>query len=146
MGGVRGRQWAAGHKCHEDVDRAGEPSIIVTMILMIELQMGFPCISVSSKQEGADRVLSLRQTKFVGDGSEGGASRLNINILSRYLILFNHTRWHVPISVISSAAPDSPLTVMMDREEEVTTVRLAGVTDKDWVKLNPGVVGYYRWG
>ena len=50
----------------------------------------------------------------------------------------------MPISVISSAAPDSPLTVMMDREEEVTTVRLAGVTDKDWVKLNPSVVGFYR--
>ena len=56
--------------------------------------MGFPCISVSSQQEGADRVLSLKQTKFVGDGSEGGGAR-----------------WHVPISVISSAAPDSPIKV-----------------------------------
>ena len=35
--------------------------------------------------------------------------------------------------------------VMMDREEEVTTVRLPGVSSGDWVKLNPGVVGYYRW-
>ena len=35
--------------------------------------------------------------------------------------------------------------VMMDREEEVTTVRLPGVSAGDWVKLNPGVVGYYRW-
>ena len=34
--------------------------------------------------------------------------------------------------------------VMMDREEEVTTVRLPGVSAGDWVKLNPGVVGYYR--
>ena len=56
--------------------------------------MGFPCISVSSQQEGADRVLSLRQTKFVGDGSEGGGAR-----------------WHVPISIISSADPDSPVKV-----------------------------------
>ena len=90
MGGVRGRQWASGHKCHEDVDRAGEPRIIVTMILMIQLQMGFPCISVSSKQEGADRVLSLRQTKFVGDGSEGGASRLNIYTYISYLDILSY--------------------------------------------------------
>ena len=39
-------------------------------------QMGFPCISVTSQQEGADRVLTLRQAKFVGDGSsDGGKSR-----------------------------------------------------------------------
>ena len=31
--------------------------------------MGFPCISVTSHQEGQDRVLTMRQTKFVGDGS-----------------------------------------------------------------------------
>ena len=38
--------------------------------------MGFPCISVTSQQEGADRVLTLRQAKFVGDGSsDGGKSR-----------------------------------------------------------------------
>ena len=45
-----------------------------------------------------------------------------------------------------SAANERPVfvQVMMDREEEVTTVRLPGVSSGDWVKLNPGVVGYYR--
>ena len=44
-------------------------------------QMGFPCISVSSIQEGADRVLTLTQSKFVGNGSsDDGKSRYrNIN-------------------------------------------------------------------
>ena len=38
--------------------------------------MGFPCISATSQQEGADRVLTLRQAKFVGDGSsDRGKSR-----------------------------------------------------------------------
>ena len=64
-------------------------------------QMGFPCISVTSQQEGADRVLSLKQTKFVGDGSEGGGAR-----------------WHVPVSIISSAAPDTPVKVS-DQSEPV---------------------------
>ena len=64
--------------------------------------MGFPCISVSSQQEGADRVLSLRQTKFVGDGSEGGGAR-----------------WHVPISIISSASPDSPIKVRTSDQSNV---------------------------
>ena len=67
--------------------------------------MGFPCISVSSQQEGADRVLSLRQTKFVGDGSEGGGAR-----------------WHVPISIISSAAPNSPVKVSDQSEPSMSNV------------------------
>ena len=32
-------------------------------------QMDFPSISVTSVQEGADRVLTLKQSKFVGYGS-----------------------------------------------------------------------------
>ena len=32
-------------------------------------QMDFPSISVTSMQEGADRVLILKQSKFVGYGS-----------------------------------------------------------------------------
>ena len=37
-------------------------------------QMGFPCISVSSIQEGSDGVLTLKQSKCVGDGSSDGNS------------------------------------------------------------------------
>ena len=38
------------------------------------------------------------------------------------------SRWHVPISITSAASPSSPVKVMMDREAEVTTVRLPGVS------------------
>ena len=72
-------------------------------------QMGFPCISVTSQQEGADRVLSLRQTKFVGDGSEGGGAR-----------------WHVPVSIISSAAPSSPVKVGDQSAASATMGNLVG--------------------
>eukprot|EP00092_Neocalanus_flemingeri_P017029 GFUD01018417.1.p1 GENE.GFUD01018417.1~~GFUD01018417.1.p1 ORF type:complete len:864 (-),score=303.30 GFUD01018417.1:270-2861(-) len=91
-------------------------------------QMGFPCISVTSQQEGADRVLTLTQSKFVGDGKANGGS--------------SGSRWQVPVSISS---PGKEVTkVMMDREAEQTTVRLANVAASDWVKLNPSVVGFYR--
>ena len=91
-------------------------------------QMGFPVITVTSQQEGPDRLLSLTQDKFVGDGtSDGGKSR-----------------WHVPISVVSSADLDKPVQVMMEREAGSCTVRLPNTSSDDWIKLNPKVVGYYR--
>jgi len=91
-------------------------------------QMGFPVISVTSQQEGADRVLSLSQAKFVGDGSSDGGE----------------SRWHVPISVVSSGNTDQPVKVMMEREAGTCTVRIPNISSDAWVKLNPGVVGYYR--
>ena len=48
-------------------------------------QMGFPVISVQSRQEGADRVLTLSQSKFV-KGAAGGD-------VARYM-------WQIPISII----------------------------------------------
>ena len=91
-------------------------------------QMGFPVISVTSQQEGADRVLSLTQDKFVGDGSSDGGK----------------SRWHVPISVVSSSNLDQPVQVMMEREAGVCTVRIPNTSPDHWIKLNPNVVGYYR--
>jgi len=92
-------------------------------------QMGFPCITVTSQQEGEDRVLTLSQSKFVGDGkvSSGSAG----------------SKWHVPVS-ISTAGGKEVTKVMLDREAESTVVRLPSVSSSDWVKLNPGVVGFYR--
>jgi len=91
-------------------------------------QMGFPCISVTSEQEGADRILTLTQSKFVGDGKVNGDS--------------SSSRWQVPVSVASPGK--EVVKVMMDREAQQTTVRLPNVAPSDWVKLNPSVVGFYR--
>ena len=90
-------------------------------------QMGFPCISVTSTQEGNDRVLTLKQTKFVGDGKEAAAG----------------ARWQVPVS-IASAGSETVTKVMLDRDEVETVVRLPNVPSTAWVKLNPGVVGFFR--
>ena len=58
------------------------------------------------------------------------------------LINYN-SRWHVPISVVSGNN-STPVKVMMDREEDSCTVKLPGVSSSEWIKINPGVVGYYR--
>lgn len=90
-------------------------------------QMGFPCITVTSRQEGEDRLLTLTQAKFVGDGKEAAAS----------------ARWQVPVSITFSGAAD-PTKVMLERDEVETVVRLPGVQAGHWLKLNPGNVGFYR--
>jgi len=92
-------------------------------------QMGFPCITVTSQQEGNDRVLSLSQSKFTGDGKCNGDSAT--------------ARWQIPVSIVSQNNKDVKK-IMMESESEVTTVRLNNVSASDWVKVNPGVVGFYR--
>jgi len=90
-------------------------------------QMGFPCISMTSLQEGNDRILTLKQVKFVGDGKEAAAG----------------SKWQVPVS-IATAGSETVTKVMLDRDEVETVVRLSNVPQTAWVKLNPGVVGFFR--
>jgi len=90
-------------------------------------QMGFPCISMSSQQEGSDRVLTLRQSKFVGDGKEESD---------------NLSRWQIPVSITSQGKEVTK--IMMNQEMKETIVTLPNLSSTDWIKLNPGVVGYYR--
>jgi len=90
-------------------------------------QMGFPCISMTSLQEGNDRILTLKQVKFVGDGKEAAGG----------------SKWQVPVS-IATAGSETVTKVMLDRDEVETVVRLSNVPQSAWVKLNPGVVGFFR--
>jgi len=90
-------------------------------------QMGFPCISMTSLQEGNDRILTLKQVKFVGDGKVAAAG----------------SKWQVPVS-IATAGSETVTKVMLDRDEVETVVRLSNVPQTAWVKLNPGVVGFFR--
>ncbi|XP_041987811.1 puromycin-sensitive aminopeptidase [Aricia agestis] len=89
-------------------------------------QMGFPMVEVSSKQEGANRVLTLTQQKFCADGSKGG------DIL-----------WMVPITISTQENP-SKVALSIVLEKKTQEVVLENVSEESWVKLNPGTVGYYR--
>lgn len=89
---------------------------------------GFPVISVDSEQKSkTQRVLRLTQRKFTADGSTADADCL----------------WTVPISVSTSVNPTQiAKTFLLDKKS--MEVVIDGVTEDDWIKINPGTVGYYR--
>lgn len=89
-------------------------------------QMGFPVISVSSVQNGTKRVLTLTQNKFTANGEEA----------DEYF-------WRVPITISTAKAPhEIALTTILDKK--TATIELDNVDANDWIKINPGTVGYYR--
>lgn len=55
----------------------------------------------------------------------------------------NGSLWMVPISFAKSGAPSVPCHTTILRERRLT-VTIDDVTSGDWVKLNPGTVGFYR--
>ncbi|XP_050738577.1 puromycin-sensitive aminopeptidase-like isoform X2 [Eriocheir sinensis] len=89
-------------------------------------QTGFPMISVSSHQDGDNRVLTLTQQRFLADGSTG-----------------ENNMWMVPISVSTEKNPSKVVAEVL-LEGKSTSIVLDGVSACTWVKLNPGTVGYYR--
>ncbi|KAJ4944929.1 hypothetical protein JOQ06_013468 [Pogonophryne albipinna] len=91
-------------------------------------QMGFPIIEVEEEQQGDDRIVKLSQKKFCASGPHSGE---------------DCPSWMVPISICTSEDPTcSKLKVLLDRAE--TTITLSGVPTEQWIKINPGTVGFYR--
>ncbi|XP_078501725.1 puromycin-sensitive aminopeptidase [Lissotriton helveticus] len=91
-------------------------------------QMGFPLIHVESVQHHHERVLTLTQKKFCASGPHTGNEQ---------------PQWMVPISIGTSENPNQAKEhVLMDKPE--LTVVLKDVKPEQWVKLNPGTVGFYR--
>ncbi|XP_055910052.1 puromycin-sensitive aminopeptidase [Eupeodes corollae] len=88
---------------------------------------GFPVVSVDSVQKGTQRVLKLTQNKFTADGSKPDG---------------DYT-WVIPITVSTSKDPSKiAKTFLLDKQEMEVT--LDDVKESDWIKVNPGTVGYYR--
>ena len=90
-------------------------------------QKGFPVIKVSSVQDGDSLILTLTQEKFCADGQ---LPQSEANIL-----------WMIPLSISTSANPKALETLFESRSIEL---RIYNVTSNQWVKLNPGTVGFYR--
>jgi puromycin-sensitive aminopeptidase len=88
-------------------------------------QMGFPLVSIRSRQEGTDRILTLSQTKFNASGERDRSGAL----------------WAIPIS-ISWPATNQPLRIILD--QPAMDLRLPGVLPGDWIKLNRDFIGFYR--
>ncbi|XP_052892551.1 puromycin-sensitive aminopeptidase isoform X2 [Anopheles moucheti] len=90
-------------------------------------RMGFPVVQVlSSKQlEGNRRLLYIAQSKFCADGCEAPEQSL----------------WLIPINVSTPSSVNAVTTVLETANAEIT---VEGVGEQDWVKINPGTIGYYR--
>lgn len=88
--------------------------------------VGFPVVSVvKSTQDGKKRVLSLKQERFIADGSADDQK----------------TIWMIPISIATPKKKDA-VTFVFDKE--TTEVTIEDVSENDWIKINPDTVGFYR--
>ncbi|XP_070499206.1 puromycin-sensitive aminopeptidase [Chironomus tepperi] len=88
-------------------------------------QMGFPKVKVVKDiQEENGRRLVLEQTKFTANGS-----------------IDEKPFWMIPIS-ISTPKSENALTTVLDKKE--MEVFIENVTENDWIKINPGTIGFYR--
>uniref|UniRef100_A0A8C6TYS3 Puromycin-sensitive aminopeptidase n=1 Tax=Neogobius melanostomus TaxID=47308 RepID=A0A8C6TYS3_9GOBI len=93
--------------------------------------MGFPIIVVDEEQQGEDRIVKITQKKFCASGPQDDAGEGECS------------NWMVPISICSSEDPTcSKLKVLLDRPE--TSITVSGVRPDQWIKVNPGTVGFYR--
>lgn len=91
-------------------------------------QKGFPWLSVSAVQAGADLKLTLTQNKFSADGQLSAGD--------------SNSSWLIPIQAVAGNEPTKlvDLGLLETRTNEFT---LLGVGD-NWVRLNPGTIGLYR--
>ena len=93
-------------------------------------QKGFPLIKVLSEQSnGTSQVIKVTQEKFSITG--------NVNSEEK------NAKWFVPISFITSNSPVEPVKSILLTEYS-TQITIDGVSQSDWIKLNPGSFGFYR--
>ncbi|XP_004519875.1 puromycin-sensitive aminopeptidase isoform X2 [Ceratitis capitata] len=112
--------WAA-------LQEASSKPVAKVMSTWIKLK-GFPVVSVESIQKGDNqRVLKLTQNKFTADGSAPDG---------------DYT-WVIPVNISTSRDPNKiAKTFLLDQKS--MEVVLDDVSADDWVKINPGTVGFYR--
>ncbi|VEN47672.1 unnamed protein product [Callosobruchus maculatus] len=91
-------------------------------------QMGFPVVKVTSQPKGDGKgvSLTLTQSKFTADGSKP-----------------EDQLWMVPIGISTSKDPSKEVvnTVLKTRSAEVV---VPDIGPEDWIKVNPGTIGFYR--
>ncbi|RWS02375.1 Puromycin-sensitive aminopeptidase-like protein [Dinothrombium tinctorium] len=92
-------------------------------------QKGYPVITVSSRQEENNRILTLTQEKFCANGKQSESDTKAL--------------WLVPVTISTKSDLQSDYKrVLLDTKS--TEIVLNNVSVNDWVKLNPGRYGFYR--
>ncbi|XP_043237159.1 puromycin-sensitive aminopeptidase-like [Amphibalanus amphitrite] len=90
-------------------------------------QTGYPVVRVSERREGTTRIITASQRRCLADGKPDADDQM----------------WMVPLSFSSSQSPSETIHKVI-LSERTTEVRLENIGPDDWVKLNPGAVGFYR--
>lgn len=90
---------------------------------------GFPLITVTNKETEHKNqyVLEISQKKFVADGSVSTDPQM----------------WVVPINIATSTDPEGGANVCLLEEKEKTVI-INCKENTEWIKINPGTIGYYR--
>lgn len=100
---------------------------IRSIMSMWTLKKGYPLISVTSRQDGSKRILTLSQEKFSADG------QLNADD--------QQSTWLIPISIITQNNPKPIKILLENRTQEVI---IENVEANEWVKLNAGMTTLSR--
>lgn len=92
-------------------------------------QMGFPVVKVTSAPIGDEKgvTLTLSQSKFTADGSKPSEDYL----------------WMIPISISTSKNPTKEVVNCVLKTQSAEVV-VPDVGPTDWIKINPGTIGFYR--
>ncbi|CAF3529462.1 unnamed protein product [Rotaria sordida] len=91
------------------------------------LQMGYPLLTVTEEQTNKNRVVKIKQQRFIADGSADD----------------ENLQWKIPITVFTkSNAKKIAQQTLMDKPE--ITMTLENVSENDWFKLNYNSIGLYR--
>lgn len=112
----------------EALEKASNKPVGAVMSTWIK-QMGFPVVKVTSVQEsGNKRRIFLEQSKFCADCK-------NVESSDYF--------WMIPITISTSKSPKTIVysTVLDKISMEIV---LDDVDKNDWIKINPGTIGYYR--
>ncbi|KAH8303799.1 hypothetical protein KR018_006010 [Drosophila ironensis] len=122
-----------GNTCTEDLwtalQEASSKNVAEVMSTWTQ-HKGFPVVTVESQQQPDNkRLLRLSQCKFTADGTKAAEG--------------DDCLWVVPVSVSTSKNPTGiAKTFLLDKP--YMEVVLDNVDKSDWIKINPGTVGYYR--
>jgi aminopeptidase N len=84
-------------------------------------------LTITEEQSGKNRVLKIKQQRFIGDGS---ADEENL-------------QWKVPITVFTKSNPKKIVHQVLMEKPEIS-ITLENVADDEWVKLNFNSIGLYR--
>lgn len=103
---------------------------VASMMANWSTTKGYPLITVTAKHVTKTRILKLSQDRFLYDQVQRDAKAKS-------------QIWSIPITFSTRHFPTSSVhDIVMDGKS--TTVMIPDVGKTDWVKVNPGAVGYYR--